>query len=103
MKSKYWSCSKFADWLRGTPKPFSGTAEEWNAWGKMAKTKKFRYWLAEEGLDYLENVLCWPTNRINDMRCYISNRWISKSHALTSNLERGKWFLNRDSGKLKPY
>ncbi|MFA6916768.1 MAG: hypothetical protein WC222_10265 [Parachlamydiales bacterium] len=27
MKFDYWSCSKFADWLRGTPKIHSGTAE----------------------------------------------------------------------------
>lgn len=25
------------------------------------------------------------------MRCYIKNRGATKSHALTSNLERGKW------------
>jgi hypothetical protein len=28
----YWSCSKFADWLRGMPKLEAGTIEEWNAW-----------------------------------------------------------------------
>lgn len=87
----YWSCSKFADWLRGTPKLPSGTSEEWSAWEKKAKSKKLRYWLAEEGLDYLEGFLCWPANRISDIRCYINNRWIKKSHALTSNLKRGQW------------
>ncbi len=89
---KYWSCSKFADWLRGTPQPFSGTSEEWNAWEKKAKAKKFRYWLAEEGLDHLENFVCWPANRVNDVRCYLNNRWVTKSHALTSNLNRGQWY-----------
>jgi hypothetical protein len=87
----YWTCSKVADWLRGTPKPHFGTAEEWNAWEKKAKLKKFRYWLADKGLDYLENFVCWPSNRINDVRCYIRNRWITKSHALTSNLTPGRW------------
>lgn len=48
MKYEYWSCSKFADCLRGTPKIHSGTAEEWNGWEKTAKVKKERYWLAEE-------------------------------------------------------
>ena len=89
---KYWTCSKFADWLRGTSKPFAGTSEEWNAWENKAKAKKFRYWLAEEGLDYLERFVYWPTNRINDIRCYINNRWVTKSHALTSNLKRGSWY-----------
>lgn len=91
MKSKHWSCSKFADWLRGTPKLSAGTAEEWSAWEKTAKTKKNRYWLAENGLDHLQNFIFWPTNRINDVRHYINNRWIMKSHALTSNLKRGQW------------
>jgi hypothetical protein len=89
---KDWSCSKFADWLRGTPKLSSGTSEEWRAWKKQAKTKKFRYWLAEEGLDYAEGFILWPFNRIDDIRCYIKNRWVSKSHALTSNLKRGNWY-----------
>jgi hypothetical protein len=40
MKYEYWSCSKFADWLRGTSKIHSGTAEEWNVWRKAAKAKK---------------------------------------------------------------
>lgn len=92
MKSNYWSCSKFADWIRGIPKPQACTREEWNAWDKRAKAKKIRYWLAEEFLDNLQNFLYWPANRINDVRCYVKNRWILKNHALTSNLDRGKWY-----------
>ena len=91
MKSTYWSCSKFADWLRGTPKLPAGTSKEWSDWKKAAKEKTVRYWLAEEGLDYLQNLVCWPAHRISDMRLYINNRWITKSHALTSNLKRGQW------------
>src|SRR5579863_546002 len=88
----YWSCSKFADWLRGTPKLQMGTFEEWNTWEESAKSKKVRYWLAEDGLDHLQDVVYWPANRIYDIRCYINNRWITKSHALTSNLKRGSWY-----------
>jgi hypothetical protein len=91
MKSNYWSCSKLADWIRGTPKPLAGTTEEWNAWHKKAKIKKIRYWIAEEGLDHLQDFFNWPASRINDLRFYANNRWISKSHALTSNLKRGQW------------
>src|SRR3990167_8363588 len=90
-KTRYWSCSKFADFLRGTPNLSSGTSEEWDAWEKKAKTKKIRYWLAEEGLDYLQNFICWPINRLNDVRSYIQNRWFIKSHALNSKLKRGEW------------
>lgn len=92
MKSNYWSCSKFADRIRGIPKLEAGTAEEWAAWKKAAKQKKFRYWLAEEGLDHLQSLICWPSNRIRDLRFYIQNRWVSKSHALTSTLKRGHWY-----------
>lgn len=91
MIKNYWSCSKFADWLRGTPKPFAATSEEWCTWQDMAQKKKFRYWLSEEGLDYLQNYVNWPKDQIHKVRCYINNRWITKSHALTSNLERGQW------------
>jgi hypothetical protein len=89
---KYWTCSKFADWVRGTPSLRAGTSEEWKAWEKQARKKKYRYWLAEEGIDYLERLICWPTNRISDLRYYVNNRWITKSHALTSNLKRGSWY-----------
>ena len=92
MKYDYWSCSKFADWLRGTPKIHSGTAEEWNAWRKTAKAKKMRYWFAEEGLDFLEDFVFFPLTCYNNIRHYIENRWISKTHALTSNLKRGQYY-----------
>ena len=92
MKSNYWSCSKFADWLRGTTKPAVGTSEEWDAWRKHARAKILRYWLAEEGLDHLQNFIYWPANRFHGLRCYIKNRWITKSHALTSSLKRGNWY-----------
>jgi hypothetical protein len=91
MRRNYWSCSKFADWLRGTPKPKAGTAEEWNAWEKRAKAKKRRYWLAEEGLDILQNIICWPLDFSRNIRHYVDNRWVHKTHALTSSLERGHW------------
>lgn len=91
MKSTYWSCSKFADWLRGTPKPSSGTSAEWKAWKTEAKTKPLRYWLAENGLDHIQDTLCWPINRMKILRTYLNNRCFIKSHALTSRLPRGEW------------
>lgn len=87
----YWSCSKFADWIRGTPKPMSETMEGWNVWTQTAKEKKWRYWLAEEGLDHLQNFIFFPTNLLNDLRYYVDNRWISKTHALTSKLKKGQY------------
>jgi hypothetical protein len=91
MVSNYWSCSKCADWIRGTPKPQAGTAKQWSSWKKSAKKKPFRYWLAEEGLDCVQNFLNWPKARLNDLRHYCDNRWIYKTHALTSRLSPGQW------------
>lgn len=87
----YWSCSKFADWLRGTPNLEHGTSEEWAAWRKSAKRKQFRYWLAEEGLDYLQNIICAPITFLNAIIRYIRHRFVAKTHTLTSNLKRGTW------------
>jgi hypothetical protein len=99
MRSRYWSCSKFADWLRGTDKISAGTSEEWNDWDKTAKSKyPFRYWLAEEGLDLVQDFIFWPASRWNDIRYYINNRWITRSHCLTAHsrdIKPGQW---RDVG-----
>jgi hypothetical protein len=99
MRSRYWSCSSFADWLRGTPKIKVGTGKEWRLWKEAAQeTHPIRYWIVEEGLDYLQNFVNWPADRINDVRYYINNRWITRSHALTAHpqdIRPGDW---RDVG-----
>lgn len=88
----YWSCNKFADWLRGTPKITAGTADEWVEWHAAAKIKKIRYWLAEEGLDKLQDLFMWPVDRYNDVRIYLNNRFVAKLHTLTaSSLKPGAW------------
>jgi hypothetical protein len=94
-RSKYWSCTKFADWVRGTNKPKMGTGEQWDDWHNLASsTHKIRYWIAEEGLDYLQNFLWWPIDRIYDVKYYINNRWVTRTHALTANardIRPGTW------------
>jgi len=95
----YWSCSKFADWLRGTPKLKMGTGKEWRLWKEAAKeTHPIRYWIVEEGLDYLQNFVNWPADKLNDIRYYINNRWVSHTHCLTAHprdIPPGEW---RDVG-----
>jgi hypothetical protein len=93
--SNYWSCSKFANWLRGTDKLKVGTAEQWDDWHVTAKMKhNFRYWLAEEGLDYLQDFVTWPVRKLYDVKYYINNRWVTRSHALTAHprdIRPGSW------------
>jgi len=95
MRSNYWSCSKFADRLRGTPKLGCGTSEEWDAWRETAETTyPIRYWIAEEGLDHLQNFVYYIPDKLNDVRYYINNRWVSRSHSLTAHprdIKPGQW------------
>lgn len=88
----YWTCSRFADWLRGTPKLNSGTSEEWSTWKKTAKlTHPFRYWLAEEALGDLDDVWNYIPSKISSVRYYIDNRFLTKTHVLSSSLSKGQW------------
>ena len=95
MRSNYWSCSKFADWLRGTKKLGAGTAEQWDEWTTAAQTKhNFRYWLAEEGLDYLQTIVYFIPDKLYSAKYYINNRWVTKTNALTAHsrdIKPGAW------------
>ena len=95
MRRHYWSCSKFADLIRGTKKIKSGTAKQWKRWKQLSEsTHSFRHWAAEELLDRIQDVVFWVPDQIKNIKYYISNRWISKSHTLTAHknhIERGKW------------
>lgn len=92
---KYWSCTKFANWLRGTKKPGASTGKEWDDWHELAKkSHPIRYWIAEEGLDKIQNFIWWPVDKIYDVKYYINNRWITSTHALRSHskdIKRGTW------------
>jgi len=94
-RTRYWSCTKFADWIRGTPKQESLTAEGWRDWGKEAKeAHPVRYWIAEELLDNIQNFLYWPIDQLYDIKYYVNNRFISKTHQLTAhrkNIKPGQW------------
>ena len=95
MRNHYWTCSKFADWLRGTMKPKAETGEGWNKWNKQAKkSHPFRYWLAEEGLDIIQNTIFYPSDKIYDLKYYINNRWVTRTHSLTAHvrdIRPGNW------------
>jgi len=95
MYSRYWSCTKFADRIRGTEKPMAGTTTEWKTWDDECKAKyPVRYWIAEDGLDNLQKIVNWPMDQLHNIRYYINNRWVSRSHALTAHprdIKPGAW------------
>ena len=99
MRNNYWTCSKFADWLRGTTKLKCGTAEEWHEWETRAKADyPVRWWLAEEGLDMVQKFIMYPVDVLYAIKYYINNRFITRTHALTAHprdIPRGQW---RDVG-----
>ena len=98
MRNHYWTCSKFADWIRGTPKGEAKTSEGWDEWHKLAGQSKIRYWLAEEGLDYAQKIVFFIPDTLYSIKYYINNRYITRSHALTAHprdIKPGTW---RDVG-----
>ncbi len=94
-RSNYWSCSKFADWIRGIEKGGAKTGRGWHDWELEGKTKyPVRFWIAEEALDAVQNFLWWPIDKVYDLKYYINNRWITRSHACTASprdIRPGSW------------
>ena len=83
MRNHYWTIGPFADWLRGTKSPKAETSEGWEAWTAQAKAAHpVRYWLADDGLDYLQKFFYYIPDRLYDLKYYINNRWVTHTHAL---------------------
>lgn len=95
MRNRYWSCSPFADWLRGTAKPYAETWEGWDDWRKHAELNhRVRYWLAEEALDKVQDVVNFIPDKLYAIKYYINNRWITRSHSCTAHprdIRPGQW------------
>lgn len=94
-RHNYWSCTKFADWIRGKPKLKVGTSEEWDTWRDEAKGyHPVRYWVAEEALDAVQNFIWWPVDQLYSLKYYINNRWVTRTHSLTAHardIKPGQW------------
>ncbi len=95
MRNHYWTIGKFADWLRGTPSLKAGTSDEWDEFHTRAKAAHpVRFWLAEDGLRYLQDFVMGPIDLLYSVKYYINNRWISRTHALTAHkrdIKPGQW------------
>lgn len=86
----YWSCSKFANWIRGESKPWALEWGEWDNWHDEQKKKRpWRYWLAEDVLSKLQKLIYFPSDVYNNIRYYISNRWFDKTHYLQTGFQPG--------------
>lgn len=91
---RYWSSSSFAKFLQkryaDMDKPSAAPMEEWRSWDDRLKERSpFIFWFTEEFLDDVQKVLYFPYDFLCSIRYYLYNRFVTKTHALTSSLERG--------------
>lgn len=94
---RYWSCSRFADWLRGSAKPHSETAGGWHDWKEDAKARNpLRFWLAEELLDNVQDIVNWPMDRLHALTYWINNRFVEQTHVCRTGLKKGDWHETGD-------
>ena len=92
MRSHYWTCSKFANWLRGTKKPASATFHGWDLFEASASASHpFRYWLATTLLDKLQDIVFYIPDKWDDLCCYCRNRFIQRVHLIDTKLPPGQW------------
>lgn len=94
LQTNYWSCSKFADWLRGSVSPKYFTLGD-TSWEESAKAAHpVRYWLAETGLSMVQDAVMYVPNKIYAIKYYINNRWVTRTHSLTAHhrdIKPGGW------------
>lgn len=89
----HWSCSKLADKIRGVKKPFALEWDAWEEWHKEVKQKNpVRYWIAEELLDFLQDIVNLPMDIYHTIDIYVSNRYFSKLHYLPTGLKPGQYY-----------
>ncbi len=92
MRTYYWGCSKFANWLRGTTYPPSATFKGWDEIHEEAKVAHpFRFWLADTLLDSIQNVIHYIPDKWDNLCCYLRNRVINRTHLLDTKLPPGQW------------
>ena len=92
-RTHYWSCSKFADFVRGEKKPFALEWGKWDEWKKEHQKKRpIRFWLAEKGLAKLQGLVMFPVDFYTEVKYYVDNRWITKTHYLKTGLKPGHYY-----------
>lgn len=88
----HWTCSKFADWVRGEKKPYALELHKWEEWRKEQKEKRpIRFWLSDTLLGYLQDIIHFPTDVFHTIKFYTRNRFIEKVHYLKTGLPPGQW------------
>lgn len=93
-RSNYWSSSKFSKWIQktfaDTTKPYALPLGEWGKWDKAFKdAHPFVHWITEDCFDWVQNVVNYPIDVLDDVRYWGYNRFVSKPHVLNTKLKKG--------------
>lgn len=89
----YWNCGKFADYIRGSKKPYALGWAEWDEWHiNAAKKHPIRYWIVETGFKKLQDIVYYPSDLYYSIKTYIQNRWIDKCHLVNTGLKPGQYY-----------
>jgi hypothetical protein len=89
----YWSCSKLADLIRGSKKPYALTLEDWDDWKNNVKNKsKIRYYIAEKFLNKLQDFFYFPFDLYRTIEIYLYNRFVSKTNCLKTGFKPGSYY-----------
>lgn len=92
-RAHHWTCSKFADWIRGEKKPFALTLEEWDEWKENQRSKRpIRFYVSDTLLGKIQNFFYFPWDVYSNIKHYISNRFIYKIHYLHTGLKAGDYY-----------
>jgi hypothetical protein len=92
---RHYSDSVLFNWLRkhlGVQKPYALPMGEWDEWQiKIKNEKPVAYWITEILPDWLEKPAEWTIDPIRDLKYYLRNRFITKTHYLKTGLKPGQW------------
>ena len=95
MRANYWSNSKFSKYLRtkvGIHSPTALEWKEWKVWRKNYKSKSPKmYWVTEELLDRIQDVINYIPDKLYNVKYYLKNRFITKTHYIKTNFKPGHW------------
>lgn len=89
----HWSCGKFANWIRGSDKPYALEWDKWEEWEKEQKKQRpFRYWLSDTLLKKLQDIVYLPVDVYRTINVYVHNRYIDKLQYLHTGLKPGEYY-----------
>ena len=96
MRANYWGDSKFSKWIQDKfgdyENPPYAEMSEWNDINNYHKLKSpFVYWLTEVVFDKVQNMVNWPSDRLNDIRYYCKNRFSGQTHLIDTHLSKGDY------------